>query len=308
MNADSGLNLRSDPSSAATLLRTLPDGTRLTAIGAANPPDASGIAWQSVQTAEGQAGWVAAQFLIDTQPVSAAPTAVPATPLPPGTATDVAPIAPNGYVYVAATDGLNLRADKSASSRLVATLANGQRLKTNGLGYGPDSFGITWLNVETEDGVQGWVARQFVSDQVPSVAPAAPPANEAGIAAEIFRRTNQFRQQEGLPPLVLNDDLSQLALVHSAYMSQAGNTHLSADGLTAKQRIANAGYGAAWPVENVYYSYGPGALDDAWGFWTTDLDHRNNLLTDRNTMVGIGVYKVGQMVYMTQDFGKPDGQ
>lgn len=305
VNADDGLNLRSDPSATATLLRTLANGTRLTAIGAANPPDARGVAWQNVRTDDGQSGWVAAQFLIDSKPVAAAPTAAPTAAPPSGATPVVTPIAASGYVYVAAPDGLNLRADKSSSSQLLATLSNGQRLKTNGLGFGPDNFGITWLNVETEAGVQGWVAKQFISDQVPSVAPAGAFTNETDIAAEILRRTNEFRQQNTLPPLVLNNDLSQLALAHSAYMSQAGNTHHSADGLSAKQRIANAGYGAAWPVENIYFSYGPGALDDAWGYWTTDLDHRNNLLTERNTVIGIGVYKSGQMVYMTQDFGKP---
>jgi uncharacterized protein YkwD len=296
VRADNGLNLRSDPSSTAALLRILADGTRLTAIGAAHPLDAGGVAWQNVQTADGQSGWVAAQFLIDVKPVPAAPGAAPV----------VTPSVASGYIYVAAPDGLNLRADKNASSRLLATLANGQRLKTNGLDSDPDSFGIIWLNVETEEGVQGWVAKQFVSEQVPSVAPAAPFANEADIAAEILRRTNQFRQQAGLPPLVLNDDLSQLALAHSAYMSQAGINHVGADGLTAKQRITSAGYGAAWPVENIAYSAEPGALDYAWGFWTTDQPHRDNLLTDRNTVIGVGVYKVGQNVYMTQDFGKPN--
>lgn len=306
VNSDDGLNLRSDPSSTATLLRTLANGTRLTAIGAANPPDAGGIAWQNVRTDDGQSGWVAAQFLIDSKPVAVAPTATPpALPPAPGTTPVATPVAAGGYVYVAAPDGLNLRADKSASSQLLTTLANGQRLKTNRLSFGPDSFGITWLNVETEAGVQGWVAKQFISDQVPSVAPATSFANEADIAAEILRRTNEFRRQNGLPPLVLNADLSQLALVHSAYMSQAGVTHISADNLTAKQRISNAGYGAAWPLENIYFSSEPGALDDAWVYWTTDPPHRDNLLTDRNTVLGIGVYKVGQKVYMTQDFGKP---
>jgi len=308
VSADNSLNLRSDPSSTATVLRPLNPGTRLTAIGAANPPDARGIAWQNVRTDDGQSGWVSAQFLIGSQPVAAAPTATPPTALPPDTTPVVTPIAASGYIYVAAPDGLKLRADKNTSSQSLTLLANGQRLKTQGLDFGPDNFGITWLNVETEEGVQGWVAKQFVSDQVPSVAPAAPFANEADIAAEILRRTNQLRQQAGLPPLVLNDDLSQLALVHSAYMSQAGINHDGADGLTAKQRITNAGYGAAWPVENIAYSTEPGALDYAWGFWTTDQPHLDNLLTDRNTVIGVGVYKVGQNVYMTQDFGKPAGQ
>ena len=306
VSSDNGLNLRADPSSTATLLRTLANGTLLTAVGAANPPDAGGIVWQNVRTADGQSGWVAAQFLIDSKPVAVAPTATPpALPPAPGTTPVVMPIAASGYVYVAAPDGLKLRADKSVESQLLTTLANGQRLKTNGLGFGPDSSGITWLNVETEAGVQGWVAQQFISDQVPSVAPAAPFANEADIAAEILRLTNEFRQEHSLPPLVLNADLSRLALVHSAYQSQVGFTHTSADGLSAKQRITNAGYGAAWPVENVFFSSEPGALDDAWKYWKTDPPHRDNLLTDRNTVLGIGVYKVGQMVYMTQDFGKP---
>ena len=77
VSADNGLNLRSDPSSTAALLRTLADGTRLTAIGAANPPDAGGVAWQNVRTDDGQSGWAAAQFLIDVKPVAAAPTAAP---------------------------------------------------------------------------------------------------------------------------------------------------------------------------------------------------------------------------------------
>jgi hypothetical protein len=111
VNADNGLNLRSDPISTATVLRTLAGGTRLSAIGAANPPDASGVAWQNVQTADGQAGWVAAQFLIDVQPAAAEPATAPA----PGAAPVVTPSAAGGYIYVAAPDGLNLRADKSAS-------------------------------------------------------------------------------------------------------------------------------------------------------------------------------------------------
>ena len=200
VNADNGLNMRADPSSTATLLRTLAGGTRLTAIGAANPPDASGITWQNVRTNDGQSGWVAAQFLVDALPVAAAPaaTAPAATPPPlpaPGAAPIVTAIAASGYIYVAAPDGLNLRADKSASSALLATLANGQRLQTNGLGFGPDDNGITWLNVKTDDGVEGWVAAAFVTDIVPSVATPAPAVNVSDAVAEIFRRTNELRQQ-----------------------------------------------------------------------------------------------------------------
>ena len=197
VNSDDGLNLRSDPSSTATLLRTLANGTRLTAIGVANPPDAGGVAWQNVRTTEGQSGWVAAQFLVETKPVAVAPTATPPTlPPAPGATPVVTPIAASGYIYVAAPDGLNLRADKSASSQLLTTLANGQRLQTNGLGFGPDSNGITWLNVKTDNDLLGWVSAAFVTTTVPSVATPAPAVNVSDAVAEILRRTNESAPSE----------------------------------------------------------------------------------------------------------------
>ncbi len=304
VNAENGLNLRSEPSSTATLLRTLASGTQLTAIGAANPPDANGIVWQNVQTTDGQAGWVAAQFLIDAKPVAAAPTATPPTLPAADTTPVVTPIATSGYVYVAAPDGLNLRADKSASSQLLATLANGQRLQTNGLGFGPDDNGITWLNVKTDDNLEGWVSSSFVSDQVPSVAPAALPVNVAEAVAEILRRTNELRRQNSVPEVTLIDDLNQLALAHSQYMAQNGISHTGEGGLSAKQRIINAGYGAGRPTENIFG--GQATIDDAWGYWSTDPPHLDVLLNAYNNVLGIGVYKTGFMTYYTMDFGKPN--
>jgi uncharacterized protein YkwD len=303
VNSDNGLNLRAEPSSTATVLRTLDRGTLLTAIGAANPPDAGGIVWQNVRTADGQSGYVAAQFLIDTQPVAAAPTATSLPTLPPDATPVVTPLAASGYVYVAAPDGLNLRADKSASSQLLATLANGQRLQTNGLGFGPDVNGITWLNVKTDGGQEGWVAAAFVNTQVPSVATPAPAVNVSDAVAEILRRTNELRRQHGVPEVTLVDDLNRLALEHSQYMAQNGISHTGADGLSAKQRITNAGYGAGRPTENIYG--GQATIDDAWGYWVTDPPHLDVLLNTFNTVLGIGVYKTGFMTYYTMDFGSP---
>ena len=240
VNSDSGLNLRAGPNATAMLLRTLPPGTHLTALG--SPNEAGGVTWQKVQTDDVQTGWVAAQFLIDQEQASATPMATSA-PLPIGETTPVvAPIAAAGYVYVIAPDGLNLRAQASASSQLLRTLADGQRLQTNGLG--PGENGITWLNVKTEDNLEGWVAVQFVTTIVPSIAPSVPAINAADAVQEILRRTNALRQSSGVPGVTLNDDLSQLALEHSQYMAQNGITHSGAGGLSARQRIANAGYGA----------------------------------------------------------------
>ncbi len=301
--SDNSLNLRAEPSATGTVLRTLPPGTHLTAIGSASVSDASSVAWQNVSTDDGQPGWVATQFLIDQKPISATPTATP-TPRPIGETTPVVTsIAPAGYVYVAAPDGLNLRAQASASSQLLRTLADGRRLQTSGLGFGPDENGITWFNVKTDDGVEGWVSVQFVTTTVPSVATPVPAVNVAEAVQEILRRTNTARQSSSVPAVTLNEDLSQLALEHSQYMAQNGITHSGAGGLSARQRIANAGYGSGRPVENIFG--GQVTLDDAWDFWITDPPHLEVLLNADNTVVGIGVYKIGLMTYYTIDFGKP---
>lgn len=285
VNADS-VNFRDGPSTTANVILVLAQGTPLTAIGQPTPPDTGGLAWQAVQTSDGRSGWVAAQLLSDTAPAAPTPTS----------------IAP-GYVYVASINGLNLRADHAASSPVLVTLANGQRLQTNGLNFGPDSDGITWLNVKTDDNREGWVSAEFVDTTVPSVKPAVPPTNEADIAAELLRRTNALRQQYNLPPYVLDTGLTALALEHSQYMAQNGITHIGAGGLSASKRIANLGYGGR-PTENIYG--GLASIEDAWKYWSEDPPHLQNLLNEVNTLIGIGVYNAGPGIYYyTQDFAGP---
>ena len=184
---------------------------------------------------------------------------------------------------------------------MLATLANGQRLQTNGLGFGPDDQGIRWLNVKTDDGTLGWVAADYVSTEVPSVSPAQPPVNDNAIAAELLRRTNVLRQQNGLPPYTVDAGLTLLALSHSEYMSQNGLTHNDAEGRSASKRLASYGYGGR-PTENIYFG---SDIEAAWEYWSTDPPHLQNLLNPVNTAIGIGVVKVGFITYFTQDFAIP---
>lgn len=293
VNGD-GVNLRDAPSTSGNVLQVLSQGTHLTAMDAPTTPDAAGIAWQSVRTDAGRSGWVAAQLL---SAVTLTPTPLPA---PSGTPV-VTPIAAAGYVYVASTNGLNLRADHTASANVIVRLANGQRLQTNGLGFGPDDQGLKWLNVKTDDGKLGWVAADYVSTEVPSVKPAEPPTNVSDLVAELLRRTNALRQQNNLPPFTVDAGLTELALEHSQYMSQNGLTHNDAEGRSASKRLTSLGYGGR-PTENIYFG---GDIDTVWTYWSTDLPHLQNLLNTVNTAIGIGVLKVGFIIYWTQDFAVP---
>lgn len=295
VNGD-GVNFRDAPSTSGNVLQVLTQGTPLTALDAPTAPDAAGLAWQNVRTDDGRSGWVAAQLLSAVTPTPTPPPAPSGTPV-------VTPVAEPGYVYVASTNGLNLRADHSATSNVVTQLANGQRLQTNGLGFGPDDQNLKWINVKTDNGQLGWVAADFVSTEVPSVKPAEPPTNERDIAAELLRRTNALRQQNGLPPYTLEPGLSVLALTHSQYMAQNGVTHIDGEGLSASKRIALAGYNGR-PTENIYG--GLADIEDVWKYWSEDPPHLQNLLNTVNTYIGIGVYKAGPGVYYyTQDFAGP---
>jgi uncharacterized protein YkwD len=136
--------------------------------------------------------------------------------------------------------------------------------------------------------------------------PAPVAANTVTLDAvtELFRRTNELRQNNKLSPYSLNPELNQVALAHSQDMATTGQiTHVGSDGSTATQRITNAGYGAGQPAENIYG--GAATVDDAWNFWSIDPVHLANLLSFVNTDIGIGVAQSISNTYYTMVFGKP---
>jgi uncharacterized protein YkwD len=181
VNAAAGLNLRAEPKADAKLVTTLKDKQHLVSISIAAAPDASGVTWQNVQTDDGQTGWVAAQYLTTTNP--AGPTAAPTT-----AATTAPPAASTGEAWVAATNGLNLRAEASISATLVALLPLGTHLTLTGAPSAPDASGIAWQGVRTDDGKTGFVSAAAISPTkpttpTPTVAGAASTPAPATIAA-----------------------------------------------------------------------------------------------------------------------------
>jgi len=159
------VNFRDAPSTAGMYCKCCRKATPLTAIDAPTAPDASGIAWQNVRTSDGRSGWVAAQLLSAATPTPASvPSGTPSgTPSVDLTAT---PIVPAGYVYVISIAGLNLRADHVASSNVLATLANGQRLQRRA-GLRPDDQGIHGSTSRLTMHI-GLGAADYVATAVPS--------------------------------------------------------------------------------------------------------------------------------------------
>ena len=164
VDAANGLNLRAEAKADAKVVATPKNKQHLAAIGPAAGPDAGGVTWQNVRTDDGQTGWVSAQFLTRTNPSGPTPAPTAAAPAP----TAAAVGASTGEAWVIAANGLNLRAQASTTSTLVALLPSGTHLTLTGAPTGPDAAGITWQSVRTDDGKTGFVSTQFISTTKPA--------------------------------------------------------------------------------------------------------------------------------------------
>lgn len=106
--------------------------------------------------------------LAPTAMAVATPTAVPTdTPVPVPTATPVPVVMPGIQVVVQGTEGqqLRLRAGPALENVTLRILDEGTKLKVL---EGPEaSDGFQWWRVETEDGLIGWVAGNWLVPVAP---------------------------------------------------------------------------------------------------------------------------------------------
>ena len=136
---------------------------------------------------------------------------------------------------------------------------------------------------------------------------------EAGVLADL----NEFRRENGLPPLRLSPALSRAARQHSMEMAVRGYfSHNSANGSTFDKRIARfypMGFHRYWSVgENLLWSspdvQPAGALD----LWMHSPEHRANILTAKWREIGVsavhvlgapGTFNGLTVTIITTDFG-----
>lgn len=110
---------------------------------------------------------------------------------------------------------------------------------------------------------------------------AAPVAGTQTYAAELGTLINEYRKQQGLLPLAMDQRLELVARAHSADM--AGAQRMSHDGFDArmqKTRFQRC-------VENVGWNY-PGARQQLDG-WKNSSGHDHNLRDARVTRMGVGM-------------------
>lgn len=131
-----GLNLRSDASTDADIITTLPNGTLATIVD--GPVDGGDYTWYEI-TYDDFDGWAAADFLVDAA---------------------TAPSLTSGETVIVNTEALNLRSAAGSESEVVEILdasAEGQVVS------GPETADdMSWYEVDF-DGVQGWVSRSYLA-------------------------------------------------------------------------------------------------------------------------------------------------
>jgi uncharacterized protein YkwD len=128
------------------------------------------------------------------------------------------------------------------------------------------------------------------------------PDAESAVEQQLLQFANQSRQQAGAPPLTLDPGLSQAALIHAQAMVNARElSHQFQGEPSLPQRLAaTTELQLDQEGENVALDY-----DAEHGHQHLMLSppHRANLLNPAYNVVGLGVVRSGDRLYIVQDFG-----
>lgn len=123
---------------------------------------------------------------------------------------------------------------------------------------------------------------------------------------ELLNLTNYERSQNGLPPLSLNDALTNAAKKKSAHMFLHNYwAHFAPDGTSPWDFIRGEGYDYSYAGENL--AKGFTTSYDAVQAWMKSPTHRENILSDKYTEVGFSIEE-GRLtgentVLIVQEFG-----
>ena len=105
---------------------------------------------------------------------------------------------------------------------------------------------------------------------------------------EVVRLTNEKRQQNGLPPLQLNEALSRAALAKGTDMINKGYwAHVSPDGIEPWKFFLDVGYKYRYAGENLARDFSdPNSAVEAW---MASASHRENMLSPKYKDIGVAV-------------------
>lgn len=125
----------------------------------------------------------------------------------------------------------------------------------------------------------------------------------------IFNKVNEERSKNAVASLSYSSTMEKYARIKSKDMGDKNyfdHADLNGNYITSKMKSDGVKY-SAW-AENIAYISGvtdANALADKFMTnWMNSSGHRKNILSNSYTSIGVGVYKVGNKVYATQEFIK----
>ncbi|HAT4339925.1 TPA: serine protease [Clostridium perfringens] len=125
----------------------------------------------------------------------------------------------------------------------------------------------------------------------------------------IFNKVNEERAKAGVAPLSYSNTMQKYARIKSEDMGvRKYFSHEDPNGqlITAKMKADGVSYNA-WGENIAYISGYSGDSNIANQFmtnWMNSSGHRANILSPNFTSIGVGVYKIGNTYYATQEFMK----
>ena len=127
------------------------------------------------------------------------------------------------------------------------------------------------------------------------------PVNNTNLVSDILGQTNQFRKSQGLPELIIDQQLNALAQKHSTDMARGlvsfGHGGFGKREAKAKREIK----GLHDFAENV--AYGATTANEVVTLWKNSPGHRRNMLGPYK-YIGIGTAKNSKgQIYYTEVFG-----
>jgi uncharacterized protein YkwD len=133
----------------------------------------------------------------------------------------------------------------------------------------------------------------------------------SSLLQQVVTLTNDFRRQNGLADLTVNNKLNAAAQTHSQNMAlQDFFAHEGKDGSEPWDRMTAAGYQWSKAAENIAAGYQTAA--DVVNGWINSPGHRANMLDASVKEIGVGYYFLANDTgttnfnsYWTQDFGAP---
>jgi hypothetical protein len=154
-------------------------------------------------------------------------------------------------------------------------------------------------------GTRKWPAKALLLLLLPALvgaggAPGRGGEVDAGAEHELVKRINRSREQQGFPKLEMSEKLREAARAHAFEMAARRQlTHRFPEEPELRQRVASTGLRFDLVGENVGRS---GDVDSLHEGFLHSPQHRANILDPRANSVGVGAVRLGDELFVTEDF------